>query len=75
MAQKSRKLLSVRDAAEILALSEPRIKQMIYRDELKAEKVGNQWIIFESDLSDVKDRREPGRPPKEKKDSKKNKNR
>ncbi len=75
MAQKTRKLLSVRDAAGALNLSEPRIKQMIYRDELKAEKVGNQWIIFESDLKDVKDRREPGRPPKEKKDSKKNKSR
>ena len=62
MVQKTRKLMSVKDAAAALDLSEPRIKQMIYRKELKAEKVGNQWIIFESDLEDVKDRREPGRP-------------
>ena len=64
MVQKTRKLLSVKDAAVALDLSEPRIKQMIYRDELKAEKVGNQWIIFESDLEFVKTRREPGRPAK-----------
>ncbi len=54
--------MSVKDAAAVLDLSEPRIKQMIYRDELKAEKVGNQWIIYESDLDGVKNRREPGRP-------------
>ena len=64
MTQKERKLMSIRDAAAALELSEPRIKQMIYRDELKAEKVGNQWIIFESDLAEVKNRREPGRPAK-----------
>jgi hypothetical protein len=38
---------------------------MIYRDELKAEKVGNQWIISELDLEAAKKRREPGRPKKE----------
>ena len=58
--------MSIRDAAAALDLSEPRIKQLVYRDELKAEKVGNQWIIFESDLVEVKDRREPGRPKKSK---------
>jgi excisionase family DNA binding protein len=64
MVQKTKELLSVRDAAAALDLSEPRIKQMIYRNELKAQKVGNQWIIFEADLSDMKNRREPGRPKK-----------
>ncbi len=57
--------MSVKDAAGVLDLSEPRIKQMIYRDELKAEKVGNQWIISELDLEAAKNRREPGRPKKE----------
>ena len=56
--------MSVKDAAVVLDLSEPRIKQMIYRDELKAEKVGNQWIISELDLEAAKNRREPGRPKK-----------
>ncbi len=59
------KLLSVKDAADILELSEPRIKQMIYRNELNAEKVGNQWVIRETDLNAVKERRTVGRPPKE----------
>ncbi|MBA3632178.1 MAG: helix-turn-helix domain-containing protein [Acidobacteria bacterium] len=62
MVKKTGKLMSVKDAAAALDLSEPRIKQMIYRDELKAEKVGNQWIISEFDLSDVKNRRGVGRP-------------
>jgi excisionase family DNA binding protein len=58
------KLLSVEDAADILELSEPGIKQMIYRDKLKAEKAGNQWVIRDRDLASVKDRRSVGRPPK-----------
>lgn len=66
MAEKKRKLLSVKDAAEALKLSEQRIKQLIYEERLPAEKVGNQWIVFESDLEAVKER-PTGRPPKEKK--------
>ncbi len=66
MAEKKKKLLSVKDAAETLKLSEQRIKQLIYEERLKAEKVGNQWIIKESDLELVKDRK-TGRPPKDKK--------
>lgn len=63
MAKENRKLLSVKDAAEILELSEQRIKQLIYEGRLSAEKVGNQWIIFESDLDSVRDR-QTGRPAK-----------
>lgn len=64
MTNKKVKLLSVKDAAEILKLSEQRIKQLIYDERLKAEKVGNQWIIFKSDLEAIKDRT-TGRPPKD----------
>lgn len=66
MAENKRKLLSVKDAADVLEISEQRVKQLIYEERLKAEKVGNQWIIFESDLEAVKER-PTGRPLKKKK--------
>ncbi|MBA4121481.1 MAG: helix-turn-helix domain-containing protein [Acidobacteria bacterium] len=66
MANKKGKLLSVKDAAAALDLSEQRIKQLIYEGRLWAEKIGNQWIIVESDLEAVRDR-QTGRPAKEKK--------
>ncbi len=66
MAEKKKNLLSVKDAAKALELSEQRIKQLIYEKRLQAEKIGNQWIIFESDLENLK-KRPTGRPPKEKK--------
>ncbi len=65
MTEKKKKLLSVKDAAEALELSEQRIKQLIYEERLKAEKVGNQWIILESDLQLVENR-QTGRPSKDK---------
>ena len=65
MANKKGKLLSVKDAAAALDLSEQRIKQLIYEERLQAEKIGNQWIIAEADL-DVVRNRQTGRPKKEK---------
>jgi excisionase family DNA binding protein len=64
MANEKGKLLSVKDAAAVLELSEQRIKQLIYEERLQAEKIGNQWIIAEADLEAVKDR-QTGRPKKE----------
>jgi excisionase family DNA binding protein len=69
MTEKKKKLLSVKDAAEALELSEQRIKQLIYEERLKAEKVGNQWIILESDLQLVENR-QTGRPSKDKNNKK-----
>lgn len=69
MTEKKKKLLSVKDAAEALKLSEQRIKQLIYDEKLKAEKVGNQWIILESDLQLIENR-QTGRPPKDKNNEK-----
>jgi len=63
MANKKGKLLSVKDAAAALELSEQRIKQLIYEERLSAEKIGNQWIIAEADL-DVVRNRQTGRPSK-----------
>ncbi len=64
MANKKGKLLSVKDAAAALDLSEQRIKQLIYEQRLRAEKIGNQWIIVEADLETAKNRK-TGRPKKE----------
>lgn len=66
MKEKRSKLMSVADVAERLNLSQQRVKQLIYNEQLVAEKVGNQWIIRESDLKDVQDR--PTGRPKKKKD-------
>lgn len=46
-------LLSVKDAAKQLNLSEQRIKQLIYEQRLFAQKIGNQWIIEKKDLQSV----------------------
>ncbi len=64
MLEKRSNLLSVADVAEKLDLSVQRIKQLIYDERLKAEKVGNQWIIREDDLADIQDR-QTGRPRNE----------
>ena len=71
MSEKMAKLLSVKDVAVALGLSEQRVKQFIYDGRLPAEKVGNQWIIFKSDLDSVEDR-QTGRPPKDSNDNKSN---
>ncbi len=68
MKEKRSKLMSVADVAERLNLSVQRVKQLIYNEQLLAEKVGNQWIIRESDLKDVEDRL-TGRPRKRKTDA------
>jgi excisionase family DNA binding protein len=68
MKEKRSKLMSVADVAERLNLSVQRVKQLIYNEQLLAEKVGNQWIIRESDLKDVEDR-PTGRPRKRKTDA------
>ncbi len=65
MANEKGKLLSVKDAAAALELSEQRIKQLIYEERLPAEKIGNQWIIAEADLEAVRNR-QTGRPSKAK---------
>lgn len=66
MTEIKKKLLSVKDAAEALELSEQRIKQLIYEGRLQAEKVGNQWIILDTSLEAVAER-PTGRPSKKEK--------
>ena len=57
------KLLSVKEAAAILGVNHQRVQVLITQDRLPAQKIGNSYVIKESDLERVKDRK-PGRPAK-----------
>lgn len=54
-------LLTVKEVAEKLKISVWRVHQLIKEDRLPAEKLGFQYVIKESDLELVKDRK-VGRP-------------
>ena len=56
-------LLSVKQAAEILGVNRQRVQQLIESERLPAQKVGAYYVIEESDLKFVKERKN-GRPPK-----------
>jgi excisionase family DNA binding protein len=58
-------LLSVSQAAEKLGISRWRINQLINSGRLPAQKVGRAYVVKESDLKLIEDRK-PGRPSKEK---------
>ena len=55
------KLLTTKDAAKKLGVSDGRVRAMILAGRLPAEKFGRAHLIREEDLKLVKDRR-PGRP-------------
>jgi excisionase family DNA binding protein len=61
------KLISTKEAAELLGVSTLRVQQLIWDGRLPAQKVGRDYVIQESDLKLVEDRK-PGRPKKEIKD-------
>lgn len=56
-------LLTTREAAEILKISDARIRQLIYAGKLPAQKIGQMNLIKKSDLELIKDRK-TGRPSK-----------
>ena len=56
------KLLTAKQAAEILGVHHSRVRVLIREGRLPAQKLGRDWVIMESDLEKVKDRK-PGRPP------------
>lgn len=60
-------LLSVKDVAQILGVNHQRVQALISQGRLPAQKIGNSYVIKESDLELVKDRK-TGRPPKKKDD-------
>jgi excisionase family DNA binding protein len=57
------KRMTVKQAADELGVSVPRVHQLIQEERLPAEKLGRDWIIESGDLEKVKDR-PTGRPPK-----------
>ncbi len=56
-------LFTTKEVAEKLGLSVRRVQAMITDGNLPAIKLGRDYVIKESDLKLVKDRK-PGRPPK-----------
>jgi excisionase family DNA binding protein len=57
-------LLTTKQVAERLGVTTKRIQAMIRDGRLPAEKFGRDYVIKESDLKLVEDRK-PGRPPKQ----------
>ena len=62
------KMLTAKQAAEILGVHHSRVRVLIREGRLPARKIGRDWIIIESDLEFVKVRK-PGRPKKQKGES------
>jgi excisionase family DNA binding protein len=60
------KLLNTAQAAEILGVSERRVRALITDGKLIAQKIGRDYAIEEKALRSVKVYRKPGRPPKSK---------
>ncbi len=54
-------ILTVKQAAEILRISDRRVRQLILEGRLPATKFTNAWMIKKKDLEKVQDRK-PGRP-------------
>ena len=57
-------LLSTKEAAERLGVSVLRVQQLIWAERLPAQKFGRDYMIKESDLKLVENRK-PGRPSKQ----------
>ena len=57
-------LITTKEAAQKLGVSEGRIRQLVAHGRLPAVKVGQTNLVKESDLELVKDRKRTGRPPK-----------
>jgi excisionase family DNA binding protein len=56
------KLLSTKQAAEILGISPIRVRQLIQEGKLPASRVGRDYVINEADLTNVKTYGKAGRP-------------
>jgi excisionase family DNA binding protein len=55
--------ISVADAALELQVSDRRVRQLIERGDLRAERFGRQWLVYRDDVADLRAlRRVAGRP-------------
>lgn len=57
------KLLSVKEVATVLGVNRQRVQQLIEAERLPAQKVGTYYVIRESDVELVRERK-TGRPAK-----------
>jgi len=57
-------LLTTKQAAERLGVSERRIRAMIKEGKLRAHQLGREYAIEETALKGVRTYGKPGRPPK-----------
>lgn len=58
--------ITTKEAAQILNVSEGRIRQLVADGRLPAVKVGQTNLVKETDLELVRERKRTGRPPKPK---------
>ena len=63
------KLLNTKEASEKLNISAIRVRQLIKQGRIPATKVGRDYVIQESDLKDLEERKN-GRPAKKEADLK-----
>ncbi|HEX8195560.1 MAG TPA: helix-turn-helix domain-containing protein [Pyrinomonadaceae bacterium] len=59
-------LLNTKKAAELKGVTERRIRRLIEDGKLKAEKVGRDWIIEETELEKIETYGKAGRPKRNK---------
>ena len=55
------KYLGTAASAKRLGITDGRIRQLILKGKLKADKTGRDWLILPADLDAIKNRK-PGRP-------------
>jgi excisionase family DNA binding protein len=56
------KMITTKQASNILGISERRVRQLIKSNKLQATRVGRDWVISESSLAEVKVYGHAGRP-------------
>lgn len=54
--------LTTSQAANLLHVNQSRIRQMILAEQIKATKIGRDWLIDESEIKRVQTTRKVGRP-------------
>lgn len=54
MARKKQELLTCKQAAQILGFTAEHIRHLCNTGKIKAHKITHAWVMYESDLSEVK---------------------
>lgn len=56
------RLLTVKDVAEVLRVSDAKVRGLIAEDELSASKIGRSWRVSQNDLDRYLERKKRTRP-------------